>query len=103
MSLFIDNYRYIVDNNKHKDNVFGLKQKWIHPLIKPGSSLGGARPKATVLDTKGNLWIAKFPSKHDDVNVGAWEKVTHDLARLCGLDVPESMLIDFSKYGSIGG
>ena len=63
-------------------------------------SLGGARPKATVLDTKGNLWIAKFPSKHDDVNVGAWEKVTHDLARLCGLDVPESMLIDFSKYGS---
>ena len=78
----------------------GLEQKWINQLIKPGSSLGGARPKATVLDTKGNLWIAKFPSKHDDVNVGAWEKVTHDLARLCGLDVPESMLIDFSKYGS---
>ena len=78
----------------------GLEQKWINQLIKPGSSLGGARPKATVLDTKGNLWIAKFPSKHDDINVGAWEKVTHDLARLCGLDVPESMLIDFSKYGS---
>lgn len=78
----------------------GLEQKWINQLIKPGSSLGGARPKATVLDTSGNLWIAKFPSKHDDVNVGAWEKVTHDLARLCGLDVPESMLIDFSKYGS---
>ena len=76
----------------------GLEQKWINQLIKPGSSLGGARPKATVLDTKGNLWIAKFPSKHDDINVGAWEKVTHDLARLCGLDVPESMLIDFSKY-----
>ena len=74
----------------------GLEQKWINQLIKPGSSLGGARPKATVLDTKGNLWIAKFPSKHDDINVGAWEKVTHDLARLCGLDVPESMLIDFS-------
>lgn len=79
----------------------GLEQKWINQLIKPGSSLGGARPKATVLDTKGNLWIAKFPSKHDDVNVGAWEKVTHDLARLCGLDVPESMLIDFSKYRAI--
>ena len=79
----------------------GFEQKWINQLIKPGSSLGGARPKATVLDTKGNLWIAKFPSKHDDVNAGAWEKVTHDLARLCGLDVPESMLIDFSKYGSI--
>jgi len=62
--------------------------------------LGGARPKATVLDTEGNLWIAKFPSKHDDVNVGAWEKVVHDLAKLCGLNVPESKLIDFSKYGS---
>ena len=46
----------------------GLEQKWINQLIKPGSSLGGARPKATVLDTKGNLWIAKFPSKHDDIN-----------------------------------
>ena len=56
----------------------GLEQKWINQLIKPGSSLGGARPKATVPDTKGNLWIAKFPSKHDDVNVGAWEKVTHE-------------------------
>lgn len=78
----------------------GLEQKWINQLIKPGSSLGGARPKATVLDAKGNLWIAKFPSKHDDVNVGAWEKVTHDLAKLCGLDVPESTLIDFSQYGS---
>ena len=45
----------------------GLEQKWINQLIKPGSSLGGARPKATVLDTSGNLWIATFPSKHDDV------------------------------------
>lgn len=78
----------------------GLEQMWVKQLIKPGSSLGGARPKATVLDTEGNLWIAKFPSKHDDVNVGAWEKVVHDLAKLCGLNVPESKLIDFSKYGS---
>jgi serine/threonine-protein kinase HipA len=78
----------------------GLEQKWLNQLIKSGSSLGGARPKATVLDTKGNLWIAKFPSKNDEVNVGAWEKVTHDLAKLCGLNVPESMLMDFSKYGS---
>lgn len=78
----------------------GLESKWINQLIKPGSSLGGARPKATVLDPKGNLWIAKFPSKHDDVNVGAWEKATHELASLCGLDVPESMLVNFSRYGS---
>ncbi len=78
----------------------GLEQKWINQLIKPGSSLGGARPKATVQDPAGQLWIAKFPSKHDDVNMGAWEKVVHDLAKLCGLNVPESKLIDFSKYGS---
>lgn len=78
----------------------GLESKWINQLIKPGSSLGGARPKATVLDNKNNLWIAKFPSKYDDINVGAWEKVAHEIARKCGLDVPESKLIDFSKYGS---
>ena len=61
--------------------------------------MGGARPKATVRDTEGNLWIAKFPSKHDEFNVGAWEKVVHDLAKICGLNVPESKLTSFSKYG----
>lgn len=78
----------------------GLEQQWVKQLIKPGSSLGGARPKATVRDTEGNLWIAKFPSKHDEFNVGAWEKVVHDLAKMCGLNVPESRLTSFSKYGS---
>ena len=46
------------------------------------------------------LWIAKFPSKNDDNNTGAWEKVVHDLARMCGLNVPESKLETFSKLGS---
>ena len=78
----------------------GLTDKWLKQLLKPGSSLGGARPKASVLDPQGNLWIAKFPSKHDEGNVGAWEKVVHDLARLCGLNVPESKLEHFSKNGS---
>lgn len=54
--------------------------------------MGGARPKATVMDTEGELWIAKFPSKNDECDTGAWEKVVHDLARLCGLNVPESKL-----------
>lgn len=78
----------------------GLGEKWIKQLLVPGSSLGGARPKATVQDENGNLWIAKFPSKHDEVNSGAWEKVVHDLAKLCGLNVPESRLETFSKTGS---
>ncbi len=78
----------------------GLAEKWLKQLIKPGSSLGGARPKATVIDTKGELWIAKFPSKHDENDSGAWEKVVHDLAEMCGLEKPESKLEKFSKNGS---
>lgn len=78
----------------------GLEERWLKQLLAPGSSLGGARPKATVQDEKGNLWIAKFPSKHDEVNSGAWEKVVHDLAELCGLNVPEAKLETFSKNGS---
>ena len=78
----------------------GLETKWLRQLLAPGSSLGGARPKATVKDEKGNLWIAKFPSKHDEYNSGAWEMVVHDLAKMCGLDVPEAKLETFSKNGS---
>ena len=52
------------------------------------------------MDTEGELWIAKFPSKNDECDTGAWEKVVHDLARLCGLNVPESKLEKFSKLGS---
>lgn len=74
--------------------------KWVNQLIKPGSSLGGARPKANVVDTKGQLWIAKFPSKNDENDIGAWEKVAHDLAKMCDLTVPESKLEKFSKLGS---
>lgn len=78
----------------------GITEKWLNQLIRPGSSLGGARPKATVVDTEGELWIAKFPSKNDENDTGAWEKVVHDLAKLCGLNVPECRLEKFSKYGS---
>ena len=77
-----------------------FNEKWINQLLKPGSSLGGARPKATIIDPSGQLWIAKFPSKNDDNNTGAWEKVVHDLARMCGLNVPDSKIETFSKLGS---
>lgn len=77
-----------------------MQEKWLNQLIKPGSSLGGARPKATVQDPKGELWIAKFPSRKDDYNVGAWEKTAHDLAKLCRLNVPETKLEKLSKFGS---
>lgn len=75
-------------------------EKWIRQLIAPGSSLGGARPKASVMAPDGSLWIAKFPSKHDDFDSEAWEMVTHELAVMCGLNVPEARLEKFSKLGS---
>lgn len=81
-------------------NEDGMEEKWLRQLLAPGSSLGGARPKASVTAPDGSLWIAKFPSKHDDVNVGAWEMVAHELAVLCGLNVPEAKLEHFSKAGS---
>lgn len=65
--------------------------KWINLLLAPGSSLGGARPKASVSDETGELWIAKFPSLQDDWDIGGWEKVAYDLARNAGISVPESV------------
>lgn len=58
-------------------------------LFAPGSPLGGARPKASVLDPQGHLWIAKFPSLDDLKDVGAWEAVVSELAKKCGLNVSE--------------
>ncbi|MBI3687145.1 MAG: type II toxin-antitoxin system HipA family toxin [Actinobacteria bacterium] len=63
-------------------------------LVRVGSSLGGARPKAHVLDRNGRVAIAKFPSaNHDTWNVMAWEKVALDLAERAGIDVPPSRLL----------
>lgn len=82
-----------IDENPNND-------KWIRQLIEPGSSLGGARPKATIKDIDESLWIAKFPSKNDDIDVGAWEYITHELAVLCCLNVAEAKLQRFSDKGS---
>lgn len=63
-------------------------------LLRVGSSLGGARPKAHAVDTNGRVAIAKFPSAHYDTwNVVAWEKVSLDLARKAGIRVPDSQLL----------
>jgi serine/threonine-protein kinase HipA len=75
--------------------------KWITMLIAPGSSLGGARPKASVVDTENDLWIAKFPSKNDDHDVAAWEMVVNQLAIQSGINVAEGKLLKFNnKYHS---
>lgn len=63
--------------------------KWLKVLIVPGSSLGGARPKANILDDKKQLWIAKFPSKNDTVDKAAWEFLTYQLAINAGIEMAE--------------
>ncbi|MDX1283739.1 MAG: HipA domain-containing protein [Draconibacterium sp.] len=70
--------------------------KWLNLLTAPGSSLGGARPKASVLDNNNHLWIAKFPSINDDIDVGGWEKVVHELAVRSGIKMSESKIQKFS-------
>lgn len=82
------------------ENHSGNISRWISRLIDPGSSLGGARPKANVREMDGSLWIAKFPSKNDERDVGSWEMVAHDLAVLCGLNVPDANLLRLSEIGS---
>lgn len=71
--------------------------KWLKMLVAPGASLGGARPKASVVDSGGHLWIAKFPSRNDKGDVGGWEMVTHKLALAAGIEMAESKARKFSS------
>jgi serine/threonine-protein kinase HipA len=71
---------------ENKDDTEEVK-KWIAILMAPGSSLGGARPKANITDEKGHLWIAKFPSKGDTIDKAAWEYLAYKLALQCGVDM----------------
>lgn len=66
------------------------EEKWLMQLIAPGSSLGGARPKASVVDNNGALWIAKFPSHSDEHDTGAWEYIVSCMAQDCGIAVPQT-------------
>jgi serine/threonine-protein kinase HipA len=67
-------------------------QKWLAMLVVPGSSLGGARPKANVTDETGQPWIAKFPSKNDIVDKAAWEYLAYRLAIRAGVVMAECRL-----------
>ena len=77
------------DSNKIKE--------WLKVLVAPGSSLGGARPKANITDDQEHLWIAKFPSADDDHDVALWEKLLHDMARDCGITVPDSQILQLGN------
>ena len=72
--------------------------QWLNLLISPGSSLGGARPKASVADPKGELWIAKFPSGKDDHDIGGWELVVNEIAVNSGVCVAKGTARRFTQH-----
>ncbi|MEJ7746614.1 MAG: HipA domain-containing protein [Luteimonas sp.] len=73
--------------------------KWILQLVAPGTSLGGARPKASFRDTDGSLWLAKFPSREDRRDVGLWEFLAHQLSVAAGIDMPPARVLRLSERG----
>jgi serine/threonine-protein kinase HipA len=81
-----------VDSNKDPNY-----KKWLRMLVAPGGSLGGARPKASVLDDAQHPWIAKFPSQGDDYNVGAWEMLAYELAIQAKINMPQAKHMRFNS------
>jgi len=75
-------------------------RKWLQILLAPGSSLGGARPKANIRKPDGSLWIAKFPSRNDITDVGAWENVAMTLAERCGVIVAPFDIVRYGQYST---
>jgi serine/threonine-protein kinase HipA len=86
-----------IEDNTHNDDP--ATDELLRLLLAPGASLGGARPKASVVNVDGHLWIAKFPSVKDRHDVGAWELVVQKLAERCGIHVPMSDARTFTDRG----
>lgn len=82
-------------NQMERDEPSNDFHQWLKLLIAPGSSLGGARPKANVLDSQGNLWMAKFPSKYDTIDKSAWEFLAYQLAIDAGIEMSPSKIRKF--------
>lgn len=77
-------------------------KKWIAQLVQPGSSLGGARPKASVIDTDKVLYVAKFPSRKDDYDTGLWEHFCHLLAIKAGVNAATTKVLSTNdKYHTL--
>ena len=75
------------------------QHQWLMQLLAPGTSLGGARPKASFTDVDGSMWLAKFPSADDRYDVGLWEFVCHRLAQSAGISMPEARVTPLSSSG----
>jgi serine/threonine-protein kinase HipA len=81
---------------EHAETTDPNYRRWLRMLIAPGGSLGGARPKASVIDPEGHLWIAKFPSRGDRVNTGAWECLLYRLAEKTQIEVSAYQVRQFN-------
>ncbi|TBX66113.1 type II toxin-antitoxin system HipA family toxin [Flavobacterium silvisoli] len=79
----LQNAAHIFENDTENEDV----NRWLSVLMAPGSSLGGARPKANILNNDKSLWIAKFPSKTDSINKAAWEYLSYILASNSGIEM----------------
>ena len=91
-----------VEIEKSEENNMLPDRKWIAQLVQPGTSLGGARPKANVVDTDKTLYVAKFPSRKDDYDVGLWEHFSHLLATKAGVNVAKTkVLVTGEKYHTL--
>lgn len=77
----LQNASKMLENEEENNDV----NKWLSVLMAPGSSLGGARPKANILDENKDLWIAKFPSKKDTIDKASWELLAYKLAVKAGI------------------
>ena len=84
----------IAQDYEHQEAEGGtLRDEWLLNLFRQGSSLGGARPKASVQDNDGSLWIAKIPSISDEYDVALWEYFAHQMAAKAGINVPDMRLL----------
>ena len=87
---------------KSEENNMLPDRKWIAQLVQPGTSLGGARPKANVVDMDKTLYVAKFPSRKDDYDVGLWEHFSHLLATKAGVNAAKTkVLATGEKYHTL--
>ena len=87
---------------KCEENNILPDRKWIAQLVQPGTSLGGARPKANVIDTDKTLYVAKFPSRKDDYDAGLWEHFSHLLATKAGINAATTkVLTTGEKYHTL--
>jgi serine/threonine-protein kinase HipA len=81
-----------IESDEDDENI----REWILMLLAPGTSLGGARPKANFTDRSNDLWIAKFPSGKDTTDKAAWEFLAYRMATRAGIIMANSQISKIS-------